>query len=142
MMKRKFVSGFQLWACAYAVLTVVSSLAQLFHGVKTDTNLNALARALVCLVPILTYYLFGFGTQRSRKKGALMLLLHYAISMACALLLIYLAGLIQQNASVAYVDIFITFTVAYALIASVIAINNRRSRKGAQAPASREASRR
>ena len=76
-MKRKISSGFQLWAAGYAVLTVVSAVAQLINGAGTDTNINALARAVACLVPIITYYLFGFGTQRKRSKGFLMLVLHY-----------------------------------------------------------------
>ena len=67
-MKRKISSGFQLWAAGYAVLTVVSAVAQLINGAGTDTNINALARAVACLVPIITYYLFGFGTQRKRSK--------------------------------------------------------------------------
>ena len=128
-MKRKISSGFQLWAAGYAVLTVVSAVAQLINGAGTDTNINALARAVACLVPIITYYLFGFGTQRKRSKGFLMLVLHYIISMACAWLLIYLAGLLQKNADVAYWDLLISFTVAYAAIAIIIAVSNRRGRK-------------
>ena len=122
-MKRKISSGFQLWAAGYAVLTVVSAVA------GTDTNINALARAVACLVPIITYYLFGFGTQRKRSKGFLMLVLHYIISLACAWLLIYLAGLLQKNADVAYWDLLISFTVAYAVIAAIIAFSNRRARR-------------
>ena len=58
-----------------------------------------------------------------------MLLLHYVISLACAWLLIYLAGLLQKNADVAYWDLIISFTIAYAVIAIVIAVANRRARK-------------
>lgn len=58
-----------------------------------------------------------------------MLLLHYVISLACAWLLIYLAGLLQKNADVAYWDLLISFTIAYAAIAIVIAVANRRARK-------------
>lgn len=128
-MKRRFSSGFQLWAAGYAVLTVVSAIAQLINGSGTDTNINILTRAVICLVPIVTYYLFGFGTPRKRSKGFLMLILHYVISLACAWLLIYLAGLLQKNADVAYWDLLISFTVAYAAIAAIIAITNRRARK-------------
>ena len=74
----------------------------------------------------ITYYLFGFGTQRKRSKGFLMLVLHYIISLACAWLLIYLAGLLQKNADVAYWDLLISFTVAYAVIAIIIAVSNHR----------------
>ena len=128
-MKRKIIGGFQLWAAGYAVLTVVSAIAQLCNGLATDTNINALARALTCLVPIVTYYLFGFGTERKWTKGLLMLVLHYVISLACAWLLIYLAGLLQHNARTAYWDMLISFTVAYAAIAIIIAVSNRRGRK-------------
>ena len=128
-MKRKIIGGFQLWAAGYAVLTVVSAIAQLCNGLATDTNINALARALTCLVPIVTYYLFGFGTERKWTKGLLMLVLHYVISLACAWLLIYLAGLLQHNARTAYWDMLISFTVAYAAIAIFIAVSNRRGRK-------------
>ena len=100
-MKRKLSSGFQLWAALYAVLTVVSAVAQLINGAGTDTNVNALARAVACLVPIITYYIFDFGAPRKRIRKILMLLLHYIISLACAWLLIYLAGLLQKNADVA-----------------------------------------
>ena len=58
-----------------------------------------------------------------------MLVLHYIISLACAWLLIYLAGLLQKNADVAYWDLLISFTVAYAMIAVIIAISNHRGRK-------------
>ena len=78
-MKRKFSSGFQLWAALYAVLTVVSAIAQLINGAGTDTNINALARALACLAPIVAYYLFDFGAPRKRIKRLLMLILHYVI---------------------------------------------------------------
>ena len=103
-MKRKFSSGFQLWAALYAVLTVVSAIAQLINGAGTDTNINALARALACLVPIVAYYLFDFGAPRKPTKRLLMLIAHYVISLACAWLLVYLAGLLQKNADVAYWD--------------------------------------
>ena len=128
-MKRKIIGGFQLWAAGYAVLTVVSAIAQLCNGLATDTNINALARALTCLVPIVTYYLFGFGTERKWTKGLLMLVLHYVISLACAWLLIYLAGLLQHNARTAYWDMLISFTVAYAVVAGIIALSKRRARK-------------
>ena len=128
-MKRKFINGFQFWAAGYAVLTVVSAIAQLINGTGTDTNINVLTRAIACLVPIVTYYLFGFGTQRKRSKGLLMLVLHYAISLACAWLLIYLAGLLQKRADIAYWDLLISFTIAYALIAAIIGVGNRRARK-------------
>lgn len=128
-MKRKLSSGFQLWAALYAVLTVVSAVAQLINGAGTDTNVNALARAVACLVPIITYYIFDFGAPRKRIRRALMLLLHYIISLACAWLLIYLAGLLQKIADVAYWDLLISFTIAYAAIAIVIAVANRRARK-------------
>lgn len=128
-MKRKLSSGFQLWAALYAVLTVVSAVAQLINGAGTDTNVNALARAVACLVPIITYYIFDFGSPRKRIRKVLMLLLHYIISLACAWLLIYLAGLLQKNADVAYWDLLISFTIAYAAIAIVIAVANRRARK-------------
>lgn len=128
-MKRKVIGGFQLWAAGYAVLTVVSAIAQLCNGMATDTNINALARALACLVPIVTYYLFGFGTERKWTKGLLMLVLHYVISLACAWLLIYLAGLLQHNARTAYWDMLISFTVAYAVVAGIIALANRRARR-------------
>ena len=39
-MKRKLSSGFQLWAALYAVLTVVSAVAQLINGAGTDTNVK------------------------------------------------------------------------------------------------------
>ena len=58
-----------------------------------------------------------------------MLAAHYLISLGCAWLLIYLAGLLQKNADVAYVDMLISFTVAYAAIAIVVAIANRRARR-------------
>ena len=128
-MKRKFSSGFQLWAALYAVLTVVSAIAQLINGAGTDTNTNALARALACLVPIVAYYLFDFGAPRKPAKRLLMLIAHYVISLACAWLLIYLAGLLQKNADVAYWDLVVSFTIAYAVIAAIIAITNRRARR-------------
>ena len=128
-MKRKWISAFQLWTAGYAVLTVVSSIAQLCNGMATDTNINILARALACLVPIVAYHLFGFGTQRKRSKGFLMLVLHYILSLGCAWLLVYLAGLLQQNARTAYWDMLISFTVAYAVIAVIIAVSNHRGRK-------------
>ena len=53
-MKRKVIGGFQLWAAGYAVLTVVSAIAQLCNGMATDTNINALARALACLCLLYT----------------------------------------------------------------------------------------
>ncbi|HIS03999.1 MAG TPA: hypothetical protein IAA75_08895 [Candidatus Pullichristensenella avicola] len=129
MKRNRFLAAFQLWAAGYAVLTVVSSIAQLCNGMGTDTNINILARAAACLVPIAAYYAFGFGTQRKRSKGILMLAAHYLISLGCAWLLIYLAGLLQKNADVAYVDMLISFTVAYAAIAIVVAIANRRARR-------------
>lgn len=54
-MKRKLLNGFQLWSAGYAVLTVVNSVAQLFNAAAVDTNINILARALICLVPIASY---------------------------------------------------------------------------------------
>ena len=132
-LKRKFINGFQLWAAGYAVLTVVGAIAQLINGTGTDTNINVLTRAIACLVPIVTYYLFGFGTQRKRSKGLLMLVLHYAISLACAWLLIYLAGLLQKRADIAYWDLLISFTIAYALIAAIIAVGKPPRPQGARA---------
>ena len=52
-----------------------------------------------------------------------------AAACAGAWLLIYLAGLLQKNADVAYWDLLISFTVAYAVIAVIIAISNHRGRK-------------
>ena len=56
MKRNRFLAAFQLWAAGYAVLTVVSSIAQLCNGMGTDTNINILARAAACLVPIAAYY--------------------------------------------------------------------------------------
>lgn len=58
-----------------------------------------------------------------------MLALHYVVSLGCALLLIYLAGLLQNNAPSAYLDIFISFSAAYAVIAALVGLSNRRARK-------------
>ena len=40
-----------------------------------------------------------------------------------------LAGLLQKNADVAYWDLVVSFTIAYAVIAAIIAITNRRARR-------------
>ena len=62
-----------------------------------------------------------------------MLVLHYAISLACAWLLIYLAGLLQKRADIAYWDLLISFTIAYALIAAIIAVGKPPRPQGARA---------
>ena len=66
---------------------------------------------------------------RKPAKRLLMLIAHYVISLACAWLLVYLAGLLQKNADVAYWDLVVSFTIAYAVIAAIIAITNRRARR-------------
>jgi len=130
--KRKIASGFLFWAAGYALLTVISSVAQLFVGTATDTNLNILARALICLIPIATYYLFGFGREQKWTRALLLGLIHYIISLGCALLLIYLAGMIAKSEPTSYLNILISFTAAYLAVAATIAIRQGRSKKAAK----------
>lgn len=126
--KKKIANGFMFWAAGYALLTVISSAAQLFVGTATDTNLNILARALICLIPIVTYYLFGFGKEQKWTRALLLGLIHYVISLGCALLLIYLAGMIAKSAPTSYLNILISFTAVYLAVAAAIAIHQRRLR--------------
>lgn len=125
----KFMKGFCIFASAYTLITVISSIIQLVGGVQNDTNIHLLARAIITFVPIFMYFALNIGKECGLLKSIVKVAVHYVFCLGAAMLTVYLIGFSYTLAKSAYTDIFLNFSIVYIIVAAVFIIVYRQGKR-------------
>lgn len=110
----------------YTLLTLISSSMQLIQGIESDTNIHILMRFVVCFIGIsfwVTFSLIKF------KKQWLTILVQYMISMSLIFAIVFISGCFVELADSAYLDIFMNYTIPFAIISTIVSIHKQKKNK-------------
>ncbi|MEW6696115.1 MAG: DUF6608 family protein [Bacillota bacterium] len=110
----------------YTVLTLVSSTIGLIAGRTTDTHTHLLMRFAITFVGISSLQVFRLVSTWSPLGQ---IALHYVVTTSMVLALVGLSGFWMELHPNAYRDVFLNFTVVYALVTGVILLWGRRKRQ-------------
>lgn len=112
----------------YTVLTLVSSTLGLMAGRTTDTHVHLLMRFAITFLGIGSFLVFSLFEKWSPLGQTA---LHYVVTACLVLAMVGLSGFWMELHPDAYKDVFLNFTVVYAIIAGVILLLGRIKKKKA-----------
>ncbi|TVP83009.1 MAG: hypothetical protein EA344_10395 [Alkalicoccus sp.] len=118
--------GFLSFCIVFTVLTITSSIWQLFDGQPADSNVHILNRAALTAIAVCTIMLFAKVTFKSK---ILSYLVAYSVSMSIVFVYIWFFGLFQPLHPDAYRDVFFNFTAIAAVICLALETNTFVKRK-------------
>lgn len=124
---KKKLNFYVIMLCGiYTLLTLISSSMQLIQGIESDTNIHILMRFVVCFIGIsfwVTFSLMKF------KKQWLTILVQYMISMSLIFAIVFISGCFVELADSAYLDIFMNYTIPFAIISTIVSIYKQKKNK-------------
>ena len=124
--KKKLVFYAVMLCGLYTLLTLISSSMQLIQGIESDTNIHILMRFVVCFIGIsfwVTFSLIKF------KKQWLTVLVQYMISMSLIFAIVFVLGYFFELADSAYLNIFMNYTIPFAIISTIVSIYKHKKNK-------------
>jgi hypothetical protein len=101
------------------VVTLVSSIYQLFNGQTTDTNAHILIRCLFTLVGVSFYGLFS-GIKI--KNIYLKVIIQYTVSVIIIFIIVWGIGFLGELSKTAYRDAFLNWTFIFLSVVFVKSI--------------------
>lgn len=107
---KKTLNLFILFTVIFTVITLISSVYQLFNGQATDTNAHILIRALFTFVGVGFYGLFSYININNIY---LKLIIQYAVSIICIFLIVWGIGFLGELSKTAYRDAFLNWTFVF-----------------------------
>ena len=124
---KKKLNFYVIMLCGiYTLLTLISSSMQLIQGIESDTNIHILMRFVVCFIGIsfwVTFSLIKF------KKQWLTVLVQYMISMSLIFAIVFVSGYFVELADSAYLNIFMNYTIPFAIISTIVSIHKQKKNK-------------
>ena len=124
---KKKLNFYVIMLCGiYTLLTLISSSMQLIQGIESDTNIHILMRFVVCFIGIsfwVTFSLIKF------KKQWLTILVQYMISMSLIFAIVFVLGYFFELADSAYLNIFMNYTIPFAIISTIVSIHKHKKNK-------------
>lgn len=125
-MKKKLIFYAIMLCSIYTLLTLISSSMQLIQGIESDTNIHILMRFVVCFIGIsfwVTFSLIKF------KKQWTTVLVQYMISMSLIFAIVLILGHFVELSDSAYLDIFMNYTIPFAIISTIVSIHRQKKKK-------------
>lgn len=113
---KKLINSFLLFTTIFTVVTLVSSIWQIFNGQETDTNGHILIRGLFTLIGVCIYGVFKY---LNIKNQWLKLSIQYVTSILCIFLVIWGIGFIGELSKTAYRDAFFNWSLIFLSIVIV-----------------------
>jgi hypothetical protein len=118
---KKILNLFILFAVIFTLITLISSIYQLFNGQATDTNAHILIRGLFTLVGVGFYGVFSFINI---KNTYVKVISQYIVSIIFIFLIVWGIGFFGELSKTAYRDAFLNWSVIFlsvVLVKSIIA---------------------
>ena len=103
------------------MVTLVSSLWQLFNGQPTDTNAHIVIRSLFTLIGVCIYSIFNYINIRNHW---IKFSIQYVTSIGFIFLLVWVIGFFGELSKTAYRDAFLNWTVIFLLVVIIQIIIN------------------
>ena len=125
-MKKKLIFYAIMLCGIYTLLTLISSSIQLIQGIENDTNIHILMRFVVCFIGISFWVTFSLVKFR---KQWLTVLVQYMISMSLIFAIVFVLGNFVELADSAYLDIFMNYTIPFAIISTIVSIHKQKKNK-------------
>lgn len=116
---KKILNLFILFTIIFTVVTLVSSIYQLFNGQTTDTNAHILIRCLFTLVGVSFYGLFS-GIKI--KNIYLKVIIQYTVSVIIIFIIVWGIGFLGELSKTAYRDAFLNWTFIFLSVVFVKSI--------------------
>lgn len=103
------------------MVTLVSSLWQLFNGQATETNAHIIIRALFTLIGVCIYSIFN---HIDISNNWIKFSIQYVTSISSIFLLIWAIGFFGELSRTAYRDAFFNWTVIFLFVITIQIIIN------------------
>lgn len=116
-MKHTLFQSLMMFCCIFTAATLVSSGYQLLSGIESDTNSHILLRGIIALVGVAVCQSI---LRANFKLKALNIVVPYAISMVLVFGIVFITGLFEELHKDAYRDIFLNYTIAFAVFTATV----------------------
>jgi len=110
----------------FTVATLVSSAWQLLSGTASDANLHILLRAALVAIGVAAAQIVW---RLKLKSKILNYLAAYILSLALVFAAVFVTGLATELNRNAYRDVFLNYTIAFAIIAVALHFGKKITRK-------------
>ncbi|MBL4931735.1 MULTISPECIES: DUF6608 family protein [Clostridium] len=108
-----------LFTVIFTLVTLISSIYQLFSGQATDTNAHILIRALFTFVGVGFYGMFSYINI---KNSFIKITVQYAISILFIFLIVWGIGFLGELSKTAYRDAFLNWSFIFLAVVVVQSI--------------------
>jgi hypothetical protein len=108
-----------MFTVIFTLITLVSSIYQLFSGQATDTNAHILIRALFTIVGVGFY---GVFSSIKVKNTYLKVIIQYIVSIIFILIIVWGIGFFGELSKTAYRDAFLNWSFIFLSVILVKAI--------------------
>lgn len=116
---KKIINLFTMFTVIFTLITLVSSIYQLFSGQATDTNAHILIRALFTIVSVGFY---GVFSSIKIKNTYLKVIIQYIVSIIFILIIVWGIGFFGELSKTAYRDAFLNWSFIFLSVILVKAI--------------------
>ncbi|MPL94999.1 hypothetical protein SDC9_41162 [bioreactor metagenome] len=116
---KKIINLFTMFTVIFTLITLVSSIYQLFSGQATDTNAHILIRALFTIVGVGFY---GVFSSIKIKNTYLKVIIQYIVSIIFILIIVWGIGFFGELSKTAYRDAFLNWSFIFLSVILVKAI--------------------
>lgn len=116
---KKIINLFTMFTVIFTLITLVSSIYQLFSGQATDTNAHILIRALFTIVGVGFY---GVFSSIKVKNTYLKVIIQYIVSIIFILIIVWGIGFFGELSKTAYRDAFLNWSFIFLSVILVKAI--------------------
>ena len=116
---KKIINLFTMFTVIFTLITLVSSIYQLFSGQATDTNAHILIRALFTIVGVGFY---GVFSSIIIKNTYLKVIIQYIVSIIFILIIVWGIGFFGELSKTAYRDAFLNWSFIFLSVILVKAI--------------------
>lgn len=116
---KKIINLFTMFTVIFTLITLVSSIYQLFSGQATDTNAHILIRALFTIVGVGFY---GVFSSIKVKNTYLKVIIQYIVSIIFILIIVWGIGFFGELSKKAYRDAFLNWSFIFLSVILVKAI--------------------
>lgn len=117
MINKEWIKEVLLVICvSYTIVSLIDAGLCLSHGRDSISAFNSFNQLLICTIAVLVLYTHNL---LERFSPLTMVAIQYIVAMGTVLLLVFVQGMFVENHPDAYRDIFVSFTVIFAIGASL-----------------------
>ena len=126
-MKRIISKSVLFYCVLFTGTTIISSIFQLaVQAQEFDSNSHILNRAIIVLIGVCAFQMVKYSNF---KIKALNIVVPYCVSMGLVFLYVFFTGFFEELHPNAYRDIFLNYTIIFAVVFIVVTVFERLKRK-------------